>query len=193
MPLYSSGLLLFRFRNRNSQLQVLLVHPGGPFWAKKDEGAWSIPKGLIDEDESQLAAARREFQEETGFSADGKFIDLGELRQPSRKIIHAFALEKDLDETEAVSNKFSMEWPKDSGIVMEYPEIDRAGWFDITLARKKILKGQAAFLDRLIEVLNCREEPDRLSNCRQGKREDGQGLRIWRSASQSQLNRWFEE
>jgi hypothetical protein len=76
---------------------------------------------------------------------------------------------------------------------MEYPEIDRAGWFDITLARKKILKGQAAFLDRLIEVLNCREEPDRLSNCRQGKREDGQGLRIWRSASQSQLNRWFEE
>jgi predicted NUDIX family NTP pyrophosphohydrolase len=156
MPPHSSGLLLFRFRN--GQLQVLLVHPGGPFWVKKDEGAWSIPKGLIKERENPLAAARREFQEEIGFDLDGEFIDLGELRQPSGKIVRAFALGKDLDETKVVSNKFSLEWPKDSGIMREYPEIDRAGWFIVNLARKKILKGQAAFLDRLIEILNYKED-----------------------------------
>ncbi len=193
MPLYSSGLLLFRFRN--SQLQVLLVHPGGPFWARKDEGAWSIPKGLVEEKENLQAAARREFQEETGFSVDGKLIDLGELRQPSRKIVHAFALENDLDETKLASNKFSLEWPKGSGVVREYPEIDRAGWFDIEQARKKILKGQAAFLDKLIEVLNYREEmsqkPDGGRNQRKERQE--RSTKSSPAKSQSQLTGWFRE
>lgn len=191
MPPHSSGLLLFRFRN--SQLQVLLVHPGGPFWARKDEGAWSIPKGLIEENESPQAAARREFQEETGFSVDGKFIDLGELRQPSRKIVHAFALENDLDETKLVSNKFSLEWPKGSGVIREYPEIDRASWFDIEQARKKIQKGQAAFLDKLIEILNYREEVGRTSGSERNQGEGGKKRPTQGSPakSQSQLTRWF--
>lgn len=193
MPPHSSGLLLFRFRN--SQLQVLLVHPGGPFWARKDEGAWSIPKGLTEESESPQATARREFQEETGFSVDGKLIDLGELRQPSRKIVRAFALENDLDETKLVSNKFSLEWPKGSGVVKEYPEIDRAGWFDIEQAREKIQKGQAAFLDRLIEVLNYREELGRKPG---GGRDQGDGgqeqpAQVSSAKSQSRLTRWFKE
>lgn len=191
MPPHSSGLLLFRFRN--GQLQVLLVHPGGPFWAKKDEGAWSIPKGLIKESESPLAAARREFQEETGFSVDGEFIDLGELRQPSRKIVRAFALEKDLDEAKVVSNKFSLEWPKDSGIMREYPEIDRAGWFDIGQARKKILKGQAAFLDRLIEILNYKEEEDRRFDSGRDQGDDEQVRRTQGYAAQSRLTKWSRE
>ncbi|HOV52174.1 MAG TPA: NUDIX domain-containing protein, partial [Methanothrix sp.] len=123
----SSGILLFRFRD--GELEVLLVHPGGPFWAKKDDGAWSMPKGLIEGDESPLAAAKREFKEETGFEVDGDFIALGELRLRSRKIVHAWALEKDLDETKVVSNKFRIEWPKGSGIIREYLEIDKASWF----------------------------------------------------------------
>lgn len=193
MPPHSSGLLLFRFRN--SQLQVLLVHPGGPFWARKDEGAWSIPKGLIEENESPQAAARREFQEETGFSVDGKLIDLGELRQPSRKIVHAFSFENDLDETKLVSNKFSLEWPKGSGILREYPEIDRAGWFDIEQARKKIQKGQAAFLDKLIEVLNYREEMSRKPGGGRNRRKERQERSTQSSPakSQSQLTRWFRD
>jgi predicted NUDIX family NTP pyrophosphohydrolase len=189
MPPHSSGLLLFRLRN--NQLQVLLVHPGGPFWAKKDEGAWSIPKGLILENESLLAAARREFQEETGFSVDGEFKDLGEFRQPSGKIVRAFALEKDLDETKVSSNKFSLEWPKDSGIMREYPEIDRAGWFDIGQARMKILKGQAAFLDRLIEILNYKEEEDRRFDSGRDQGDDVQERHAQGHAAQSQLTRWF--
>lgn len=191
MILHSSGLLLFRFRN--GQLQVLLVHPGGPFWVKKDEGAWSIPKGLIKERENPLAAARREFQEETGFSVEGEFIDLGELKQPSRKIVRAFALEKDLDETKVVSNKFSLEWPKDSGIMRDYPEIDRAGWFDIGQARKKILKGQAAFLDKLTEILNYKEEEDRRFDSGRNQGDDEQGRRTQGSLAQSQLTRWSGE
>ncbi len=156
MSTKSAGILLSRFRNH--RIEVLLVHPGGPFWARKDEGAWSIPKGLIEESENPLDAARREFREETGFSIDGEFLDLGELRQTGRKIVRAFALERDLNESEAVSNKFSLEWPRGSGIFRDYPEIDRAAWFDIPTARKKILKGQAAFLDRLIDMLHYSEE-----------------------------------
>ena len=158
MSLNSGGILLFRFRD--GKLEVLLVYPGGPFWVRKDEGAWSIPKGLFEEQESPLNAAKREFKEETGFDAIGEFIELGELKQPSRKIVHAWALEMDLDETKVMSNKFSLEWPKRSGVVKEYPEIDRASWFDIDQARKKIQKGQMGFIERLREVLGQRREVD---------------------------------
>jgi len=154
MPPHSSGLLLFRLRN--GWPRVLLVHPGGPFWEKKDENAWSIPKGLMEENENSLQAARREFREETGFDVDGEFIDLGEIRQPSGKMVHAYALEKNLNAEMVMSNKFSLEWPKKSGIVKEYPEIDRAGWFDIDLAKKKIHKGQIPFIDRLVKILDTR-------------------------------------
>ncbi|HXG31140.1 MAG TPA: NUDIX domain-containing protein [Thermodesulfobacteriota bacterium] len=151
MGLRSAGILLFRFKG--GRLEVFLVHPGGPFWAKKDEGAWSIPKGLFEDGEDPLDAAKREFREETGFDVDGEFIELGELRQPGRKTIHVWALEGDLDVTRIVSNTFTLEWPKKSGIVREYPEIDRGGWFGLDEARRKIAKGQAAFLDRLIEKI----------------------------------------
>jgi len=148
----SGGILPFRFRDNH--LEVLLVHPGGPLWAGKDDAAWSISKGLFEEDESPLEAAKREFKEETGFEIDGDFIELGSIRQPSGKIVFAWAVEKDLDETAFVSNKFSIEWPRRSGIMREFPEIDRAGWFDVHSARKKILKGQQGFIDRLVYILD---------------------------------------
>jgi predicted NUDIX family NTP pyrophosphohydrolase len=151
MSLYSAGILLFRF---NEKLEVMLVHPGGPIWAKKDEGVWSIPKGLLEERENPLAAAKREFKEETGLGVDGEFIDLGELNQSSKKIVHVWALEKDLDVTNIVSNTFALEWPRNSGKTQEYPEVDKAGWFDIELAKEKILKGQIGFIDKLIEIIN---------------------------------------
>ena len=147
----SGGILPFRFRNNH--LEVMLAHPGGPLWAGKDEGAWSISKGLFEENESPLDAAKREFKEETGFEIEGDFIELGRIKQPSGKIVFVWAAEKDLDETKMVSNKFSLEWPKRSGIMREYPEIDRAGWFEIELARKKILKGQQGFIDRLLSAI----------------------------------------
>lgn len=150
-PSHSSGILLFRFQD--SRLQVFLVHPGGPFWENRDENAWSIPKGLMEGGENPLQAARREFREETGFDIDGEFLDLGMVRQPSGKMIHAYALEKDLDEKMVVSNKFSLEWPKKSGIVKEYPEIDRAAWLNSEQGKEKIHKGQIAFIDRLVEML----------------------------------------
>jgi len=152
MVVHSGGILLFRFNN--NETEVLLVHPGGPFWTKKDEGAWSIPKGVFEEHESPLDAAKREFKEETGFEADGEFIELGNLTQPSKKIVYAWTLEKDLDETKVVSNKFSLEWPRRSGIMREFPEIDRASWFGIDLAKKKIQKGQAGFIDRLLAIIS---------------------------------------
>ncbi len=147
----SGGILPFRFRD--NRLEVMLVHPGGPFWAGKDDNAWSISKGLFEEGESPLEAAKREFKEETGFEVDGDFIELGEIRQPSGKIVYAWAVEKDLDESKIVSNKFSMEWPRRSGIRREFPEVDRAAWFDIRSAREKILKGQQGFIDRLISAI----------------------------------------
>lgn len=151
MAVNSAGILLFRFKNE--KLEVLLVHPGGPFWLKKDNGAWSIPKGLIEENEDLLEAAKREFKEETGIEAEGEFIDLGDLKQPSKKIIHAWALEKDLDESKIISNTFTLEWPRNSGNVKDYPEIDKAGWFDIEQAKVKIIKGQLGFLERLVDLL----------------------------------------
>jgi predicted NUDIX family NTP pyrophosphohydrolase len=152
MSARSGGILSFRFRD--GVLEVMLVHPGGPFWVNKDEGAWSIPKGLLEENESPLDGAKREFREETGLEIDGEFIDLGESKQPSKKIVHAWAIENDMDETKVVSNTFALEWPKKSGIIKEYPEIDKAGWFDVDTAKKKILKGQAGFVDRLAKAIN---------------------------------------
>lgn len=148
MRVNSAGILLYRFREEG--LEVLLVHPGGPFWSGKDLGAWSAPKGVHDEDESSLEAAKREMKEETGFEVDGEFIDLGSIRQPSGKVIRLWALEGDLDPGEIKSNEFTMPWPKGSKILRSFPEIDRAMWFDIETARKKIHKGQAGFLERLL-------------------------------------------
>jgi predicted NUDIX family NTP pyrophosphohydrolase len=151
MALHSAGILLFRCKN--DKIEVMLVHPGGPFWARKDKASWSIPKGLFDETENALDAARREFNEETGLEVDGKFIELGEVKQPSGKIVHAWALERDLDVTKIESNCFTIEWPKNSGKIAKYPEVDKAGWFDLDEARKKILKGQIPLLDRLVAVV----------------------------------------
>ncbi len=152
MTTFSAGILLFRFKNE--KLEVMLVHPGGPFWANKDDGVWSIPKGLPEENENPLDTARREFKEETGFEVDGEFIDLGELNQSSVKIVHVWALEKDLDIANIVSNTIIYEWPKNSGKLQEIPEADKAGWFDIELGKRKIIKGQIGFINKLIEVIN---------------------------------------
>lgn len=158
MSVRSAGILLYHFNE--GKLLVMLVHPGGPFWAKKDDGAWSIPKGIYEEGENPLNAAKREFQEETGQEMDGEFIDLGEVKQPSRKIVHAWALEHDFDTSKIISNTFSLEWPPKSGITREYPEVDKGQWFDVRAAREKILKGQSEFLDRLVEKIGCRLAED---------------------------------
>jgi predicted NUDIX family NTP pyrophosphohydrolase len=142
----SAGLLLFRRRN---PLEVLLVHPGGPLWAKKDEGAWSIPKGEIDTDEDPLAAARREFEEELGSPVDGEFVTLTPIRQASGKLVYAWALEADFDTSAFTSGTFSMEWPPRSGTRQTFPEVDRAEWFTIDEAKQKINQAQIALLDQL--------------------------------------------
>ena len=148
MNLQSSGILLFRF-NQN-RLEVLLAHPGGPFFEHKEEGVWSIPKGLCEGDEGLLETARREFEEETGFAVAGDFIELGKIRMKSGKIVHAWALEYDIDASRMVSNTFKMEWPTHSGQIMEFPEMDKAAWFDLTEAKLKMTKGQLGFIDRLV-------------------------------------------
>lgn len=145
MPKQSAGLLLYR--ERAGRLEVFLVHPGGPFWARKDAGAWSIPKGEFGDDEAPLQAARREFEEETGFTVDGEFVALPPLRQPSGKLIHAFALCADVDPARLRSNTFALEWPPKSGQRRDFPEVDRADWFTLEDAVAKIQKGQAPFLD----------------------------------------------
>lgn len=160
MTMFSAGILLFKFRNE--KLEVMLVHPGGPFWANKDDGVWSIPKGLPEDNENPLDTARREFKEETGFEVDGEFMDLGELNQSSVKIVHVWALEKDLDITNIVSNTISYEWPKNSRKIQEIPEVDKAGWFDIELAKKKIIKGQIGFIDKLIAIINCSQKEKKI-------------------------------
>lgn len=142
----SAGLLLFR--RQGPGLEVLLVHPGGPFWTRKDEGAWSIPKGEF-QDEEPLQAAIREFNEETGMMPTGRFIDLGALKQAGGKTVYAWGLEADFDPANLRSNTFTLEWPKGSGLLREFPEVDRAGWFALSEARKKLLKGQAPFLEEL--------------------------------------------
>ena len=128
---------------------MLLVHPGGPFWSRKDAGAWSIPKGEHGDDEEPEACARREFEEELGVPVDGELVDLGTVRQKSGKEVRAFLGSGDLDVAAVVSNTFTMEWPPRSGRMQEFPEVDRAAWFEVETAREKINPAQAAFLDRL--------------------------------------------
>jgi predicted NUDIX family NTP pyrophosphohydrolase len=145
----SAGLLVFR--RGPAGLEVLLGHMGGPFWARKDIGAWSVPKGEYEPDEQPLAAARREFLEELGLPApEGELIDLGEVRQSSGKVVTAWAVEGDLDPADVVPGTFEMEWPKGSGQLREFPEIDRVAWLDVDAARAKIVAAQRPFLDRLV-------------------------------------------
>lgn len=151
MPRQSAGLLLYR--ETAGVLEVLLVHPGGPFWAKKDDRAWSIPKGEIDENEDPRAAALREFTEETGCVPTGETIALGSARQSSGKIVHIWAMRGDFDPATLISNSFQCEWPPKSGRWQQFPEADRAAWYSISEARRKILKGQAVFLVKLREAL----------------------------------------
>ena len=148
----SAGLLMFR--RCGPKLEVLLVHPGGPFWKNKDLGSWSIPKGEYSAEEDALAAAKREFEEETGFKPDGEFLPLNHIKQPSGKVVTAWAFEGDCSPAEICSNVFSMEWPPKSGKTREFPEVDRADWFSLEEAKVHILKGQTGFLDRLSALLD---------------------------------------
>jgi predicted NUDIX family NTP pyrophosphohydrolase len=151
MPKRSAGLLMFR---RFSPLEVFLVHPGGPFWQKKDAAAWTIPKGEYEPSEEPLTAARREFQEETGFPIDGEFLPLGEITQASGKIVTAFAVEGDCDPARLVSNTCQVEWPPRTGRMIEIPEVDRGAWFNIDEARQKIFTAQRPLLDRLERIVH---------------------------------------
>jgi len=151
MARVSAGLLPYRWRD--GALEVFLVHPGGPFWAHKDDGAWSIAKGELAPHEAPLAAGRREFEEETGLAVAGDVIALTPIRQAGGKLVHAFAIEADLDPAAVRSNRFSMEWPPRSGERREFPEIDRAGWFGLEAARRKLLAGQISLLEDLCERL----------------------------------------
>ncbi len=155
MPKRSAGLLVYRRHHRGCDrgLEVFLVHPGGPIWAKKDQGAWSIPKGEYDESEPPLEAAIREFGEETGFSVSGDFLELGALRQAGGKLVTAWACAGDFDPARLVSNECQIEWPPRSGRRIRIPEVDRGAWFAIAEARIRIFESQQEFLDRLLEKL----------------------------------------
>ena len=150
----SAGLLMYR--RRGDVVEALLVHPGGPYWRNKDEGAWSIPKGEFDEGEDAEAAARREFEEELGVAPAGELIELGAIRQKSGKTVHAWAVEGDFDCTTIRSNTFTLEWPPKSGRMQEFPEVDRAGWFAPDVARAKMHAGQDELIDRLLARLEAR-------------------------------------
>jgi len=148
MTVESAGLVLYRIRD--GKTEVLLVHPGGPFWKRRDEGAWSIPKGEIGPGESGLDVARREFQEELGVPPpEGEVLPLGSVRQAGGKVVHAWAAPGDLDVSRVSSGTFAIEWPPRSGRTQEFPEVDKAAWFDLDAARRMILAAQGAFLDRL--------------------------------------------
>ena len=150
MPKTSAGILLYKWEN--GVLQVFLVHPGGPFFAKKDQGAWSVPKGEIDEGEDALAAAKREFEEETGCRPEGSFIPLSPVTQKSGKVVRAWAVEGDCDAETIRSNTFTLEWPPKSGRMKEFPEVDRAGWFTLDQAKEKINSAQVALLEELLTI-----------------------------------------
>ena len=150
MPRVSAGLL--PFKRVEGELQVFLVHPGGPFWRNKDFGSWSIPKGEVRDDEDALGCAQREFEEETGQTVTGDFISLGEVRQAGGKVVKAWAVEGDFS-NEIQSNTFSMEWPPNSGRRQEFAEVDKAAWLSLNDARRRMNKAQTVFLDRLVEEL----------------------------------------
>lgn len=154
MPKHSGGLLLHRW-SVQGELEVLLVHPGGPYWARRDDGAWSLPKGEYEGDEDPLEAAIREFREELGVAPPDirSPVFLGELRQASGKLVSAWALKGSLDVEAVRSNTFTIEWPPRSGVMREFPEVDRAGWFGLEAARRKLVAGQVGFVDRLSELL----------------------------------------
>ena len=143
----SAGILLYRFQN--TVLEFFLVHPGGPFWTKKDEGAWTIPKGEFEDNEDPLDAAKREFEEETGVKISGKFIELKPVKQKSGKLVYAWAVEGDIDSSKIKSNEFEMEWPPKSGKMKSFPEIDRAAWFNLKDAEQKINAGQFSLIKEL--------------------------------------------
>jgi predicted NUDIX family NTP pyrophosphohydrolase len=152
MPKQSAGLLMYRRSQGN--IEVLLVHPGGPFWSSKDRGAWSIPKGEFTIEEDPLATAIREFQEETGFiPPSGKYQRLSPIKQTGGKVVYAWALEGNFDATTIQSNSFTMEWPPRSGKLQRFPEVDRAEWFEISVAKEKILRGQIDLLEELESML----------------------------------------
>lgn len=163
MKKQSAGLLLYR--QKNGRVEVLIAHPGGPFFAKKDNGFWSIPKGLYEDDEDPFVAAKREFEEEIGWPAPtGKYFELGEIKRKDGKTIKAWAVEGQVDETEVKSNTFEMEWPPKSGKVQEFPEIDRAKWFDLPTASPKLQLIQTEFLERLADHLKISFEPSHEPN-----------------------------
>ena len=153
----SAGLLMFRLRN--GEAEVLLMHPGGPFWAKKDEGAWSIPKGEFQAGEEPLAAGQREFAEETGCRAQGPFIPLTPITQRSGKVVYAWAVQGDCDPAQLHSNLFSLEWPPKSGTHQQFPEVDRAEWFSVPVALQKIIPAQRAFVTELVTIRGNAREP----------------------------------
>ncbi len=151
MPKKSAGILMYR--SQKDVLEILLVHPGGPFWTKKDIGSWSIPKGEYTDTEDPFTVAKREFEEETSFQVDGDFTPLTPLEQPSGKVVSAWTVEGDCDASKIKSNTFLMEWPPRSGRKQEFPEVDRAEWFTIDTAKKKLLKGQVGFIEELCKLL----------------------------------------
>ena len=153
MPQRSAGVLLYRRKDRD--IEVLLVHPGGPYWTRKDAGAWSLPKGEVEEGEDPRTAALREFAEETGTRLpDGALEPLGSVKLKSGKLVHAFAVAGDLDPQAIVSSTFELEWPPRSGRTRTFPEVDRAGWFGLDEAREKLLEAQRPFLDRIVAALD---------------------------------------
>lgn len=148
----SAGILLYRLAN--DQVEVFLVHPGGPFWKNKDAGAWSIPKGEFTDDEDPLEAAKREFEEETGIQCNGNFIELTPIKQKGGKLVVAWALAKDIDPGTISSNLFQMEWPPKSGKMQEFPEVDKGKWCNTEDAKQKIISSQSGFIDELVMKLN---------------------------------------
>lgn len=153
MPKLSAGLLVYRI-DSDAVLNIMIVHPGGPFWLKKDAGAWSVPKGEYMDTDDPFECATREFEEELGQPApQGEYMDLGEIRQPSGKRVHCWAVCAEIDVSNIVSNEFEMEWPRGSGKLKSFPEVDRADWFSDPMARRKLVKGQVGFIDRLVKEL----------------------------------------